>query len=347
MIKNNQLQILILFFSFLLLVDCKGPDPIVKTPTPILTSTYAKGADISWLTEMESAGKKFYTYTGVEGDCFDVLKFKGINSIRLRVWVNPTDGWNNKADVLAKAVRAMNKGMRIMIDFHFSDTWADPANQTKPVAWTNLDITTLKQAVYDHTYDVLNTLKQNGVNPEWVQIGNETDNGLLWPTGQLNTTSGPANYAALINSGYDAAKAVNSAIKVVVHVSNGNDNTLFRWNFDALKNNGGKWDVIGMSVYPDAVYSDYLNNLLMNMNDMITRYSKPVMISEVGMDVNNPSGCKAMLTDLMTRSATLGQNCLGVFYWEPEAYYPWKNYNKGAFDSTGKPTLAMDAFLLN
>ena len=335
-----------LFFAAILFNECKKTKPEVTPPTPILTNTYAKGADVSWLTEMEAAGKKFYNNAGVEQDCFDVLKSKGINSIRLRVWVNPTDGWNNKADVLAKAVRAKNKGMRIMIDFHYSDTWADPANQTKPSAWISMDIVALKQAVYNHTYDILNTLKQNGVNPEWVQIGNETDNGLLWPTGQLNTTGGPANYAALINSGYDAAKAVNSAIKVVVHVSNGNDNNLFRWNFDALKNNGGKWDVIGMSVYPDAVYSDYLNNLLLNMNDMVSRYSKPVMISEVGMDVSNAAGCKAMLLDLMTRSASLGENCLGVFYWEPEAYW-WKNYNKGAFDSTGKPTVAMDAFLLN
>jgi arabinogalactan endo-1,4-beta-galactosidase len=344
--RTNQILAIILFFAFILCGSCKKAKTDVTPPKPILTSTYAKGADVSWLTEMEAAGKKFYNSAGVEQDCFDVLKSKGINSIRLRVWVNPVDNWNSKADVVAKAVRAMNKGMRIMIDFHYSDTWADPSNQTPPAAWAAMDITALKQAVYDHTYDVLNTLKQNGVFPEWVQIGNETDDGLLWPTGLLTGSSGPANYAALINSGYDAAKAVNAAIKVVVHVSNGFDNTLFRWNFDALKNNGGKWDVIGMSVYPDAAYSDYLNNLLTNMNDMISRYGKPVMISEVGMDVTNATGCKAMLTDLMTRSAALGQNCLGVFYWEPEAY-SWKSYGKGAFDTTGKPTVAMDAFLLN
>lgn len=325
---------------------CKKSNPDNTTPSPILNATYAKGADVSWLTEMESSGKKFYNSAGVEQDCFDLLKSKGINSIRLRVWVNPTDGWNNKADVLAKAIRASNKGMRIMIDFHYSDTWADPSHQTAPVAWTGMDIVALKQAVYNHTYDILNTLKLNGINPEWVQVGNETDNGLLWPTGLLTGTSGPANYAALINSGYDAAKAVNSAIKVIVHVSNGFDNSLFRWNFDALKNNGGKWDIIGMSVYPLASYGDYLNNLFVNINDMIARYGKPVMVSEVGMDVTNAAGCKAMLTDLMTRSASLNTNFLGVFYWEPEAY-SWKSYGKGAFDSTGKPTIAMDAFLLN
>lgn len=336
----------IILLVYIFLGGCKKTNPGDTTPKPILNATYAKGADVSWLSEMEASGKKFYNSTGVEQDCIDLLKSKGINSIRLRVWVNPVDGWNNKADVVAKAIRANNKGMRIMIDFHYSDTWADPAHQTKPVAWTNLDIVALKQAVYDHTYDVLNTLKQNGVNPEWVQIGNETDNGLLWPTGQITATDGPANYAALVNKGYDAVKAVNTAIKVVVHVSNGYDNSLFRWNFDVLKNNGGKWDIIGMSVYPDASYSNYLNKLFININDMIAIYGKPVMVSEVGMDVSNAAGCKAMLTDLMTRSATLDQNFLGVFYWEPEAY-SWKNYNKGAFDNTGKPNIAMDAFLLN
>ena len=178
-----QLAVFILLLTLIFFGGCNKSKSDVTPPKPILTSTYAKGADVSWLTEMEAAGKKFYSSAGVEQDCFDVLKGKGINSIRLRVWVNPVDNWNSKADVVAKAIRTKNKGMRIMIDFHYSDTWADPSNQTKPVAWINMDIVALKQAVYNHTYDVLNTLKQNGVTPEWVQIGNETDNGLLWPTG--------------------------------------------------------------------------------------------------------------------------------------------------------------------
>jgi arabinogalactan endo-1,4-beta-galactosidase len=345
-LKVKYLLSLILIFTGIFFTECHKSKSNEIIPLPILNTTYAKGADVGWLTEMEAAGKKFYNSSGVEQDCFDVLKSKGINSIRLRVWVNPSDGWNNKADIVAKAVRAKNKGLRIMIDFHYSDTWADPGHQTKPVAWAGYDMVALKQAVYDHTYDVLNTLKQNGVNPEWVQVGNEVDNGLLWTTGMISVTGGPANYAALVSSGYDAAKAVNTAIKVIVHVSNGFDNSLFRWNFDTLKNNGGKWDVIGMSVYPESSYNNYLNSLLLNMTDMISRYGKPVMISEVGMDVSNAAGCKAMLIDLMTRSASLGQNCLGVFYWEPESYN-WKSYSKGAFDNTGKPTVAMDAFLLN
>ena|ERR1035437_6677328 len=149
--KKHQLSVIILSLTFILLGGCNKTKNDVTPPKPILTSTYAKGADVSWLTEMEAAGKKFYNSAGVEQDCFDVLKSKGINSIRLRVWINPVDNWNSKADVVAKAVRAMNKGMRIMIDFHYSDTWADPANQTKPAAWTSMDIVALKQAIYNHT----------------------------------------------------------------------------------------------------------------------------------------------------------------------------------------------------
>ncbi len=104
----------------------------------ITAQSFAKGADVGWISQMEANGKKFYNSAGVEQDLFQILKDKGINSIRLRVWVNPADGWNNAADVIAKAIRAKNMGMRILIDFHYSDSWADPGKQTKPAAWARL-----------------------------------------------------------------------------------------------------------------------------------------------------------------------------------------------------------------
>jgi arabinogalactan endo-1,4-beta-galactosidase len=231
--------------------------PATTTTTTITTtgnSDFAKGADIGWLSQMEAQGKKFYDNNGNQMDCIALLKNKGINSIRLRVWVNPATGYCNKADVVAMAVRAKNAGMRIMIDFHYSDTWADPGDQNKPAAWVNLSLTDLETAVYNHTYDVLSTLKANGVTPSWVQTGNEINNGLLWTTGELTGTGagGSANYAALINSGYNAVKAVDTAIKTIVHLSNGYDNSLFEWNLDQLKANGGKWDITGMSSYPST-----------------------------------------------------------------------------------------------
>lgn len=311
---------------------------------PPVNSNFAKGADISWLTEMEAAGKLFYNSSGTAQDCIEILKNQGMNSIRLRVWVDPLNGWNNTADVIAKAVRAKNLGMRIMIDFHYSDSWADPGQQNKPAAWVMQDFTTLQQSVYNHTFEVLTSLKNTGITPEWVQVGNETNDGMLWPTGKASANM--ASFAALINKGYDAVKAVDSTIKVIVHISNGHDNNLFRWIFDGLKNNGARWDIIGMSLYPEPANWQTINALcLSNINDMISRYNKPVMICEVGMSWDQYAACRSFLTDLITKLKSVpGNNGIGVFYWEPQCYGNWKGYSKGAFDNSGKPTVALQAF---
>jgi arabinogalactan endo-1,4-beta-galactosidase len=321
----------------------KGNTP-PNPPPPPPASTFSKGADISWLTQMEGAGKKFYNSSGTEQECISLLKSLGMNTIRLRVWVNPAGGWNGSADVVAKAVRAKNLGMRIMIDFHYSDTWADPGQQAKPVAWAGQDFATLKTSLYNHTFDVLTALKNSGVTPEWVQIGNETNDGMLWPDGKASTNM--SNFAQLINAGYDAVKAVSTSIKVVVHVSNGYDNSLFRWLFDGLKNNGAKWDVIGMSLYPTPANWSTLNSqCLANMNDMVLRHGKEVMLVEVGMSWDQPAACQSFLADLITKTKSVTNNKgLGVIYWEPQAYNNWQGYTLGAFDNSGKPTAALNAF---
>ncbi|NOT51757.1 MAG: cellulase family glycosylhydrolase [Chitinophagaceae bacterium] len=314
-----------------------GGNPV--TPT----IQFAKGADISWLTEMEGAGRTFYNSSGTAQECMLILKNLGMNSIRLRVWVDPAGGWNNTADVVAKAIRAKNLGMRIMIDFHYSDSWADPGQQTKPAAWAAQNFATLQSSVYNHTFNVLTALKTNGVTPEWVQVGNETNDGMLWPDGKASVNM--ANFAALVNKGYDAVKAVDNNIKVIIHISNGHDNSLFRWILDGLKSNGGKWDITGMSLYPDPANWATMNaQCLSNMNDMVARHGKPVMIAEVGMSWDQAAACNSFLADLITKTKSLGNNGLGVFYWEPQSYNNWKSYTKGAFDNSGKPTVALNAF---
>lgn len=145
----------LLIFSLLIFSGCKksssetgdNNNPPINTTTN--TSFFAKGADISWLTQMEASGVKFYNSTGTEQDLILILKNLGMNSIRLRVWVNPADNYNNTVDVVAKALRAKNAGMKIMIDFHYSNTWADPGHQVKPAAWATQDITELQTSVYD------------------------------------------------------------------------------------------------------------------------------------------------------------------------------------------------------
>lgn len=339
-------------FRFFVLAFCAGiqacgksnaPDP-VPTPAPTPSSTlFAKGADVSWLTEMEAAGRKFYNGSGTEQDLFAILKNTGMTAVRLRVWVNPASGYNNKADVVAKATRAKTAGLRVMIDFHYSDTWADPGKQTKPAAWVG-DLAGLKASLAAHTTDVLGAVKTAGVTPDWVQVGNETNDGLLWPEGKASANM--ANYAALITAGYDAVKAVFPDAKVIVHLSNGWDNALFRWSFDGLKANGGKWDVIGLSLYPSVSDWQNKNNLcLANMNDMVSRYGKEVMVVEVGMPWDQPVAAGAFLADLVAKvKSVTDKKGLGVVYWEPEAYNNWQGYTLGAFDNSGKPTTALDAF---
>ena len=305
-------------------------------------SGFAKGADVSWLTEMEKSGSKFYNADGKETECMTLLRDLGVNAIRLRVWVNPANGWCNKSDVVAKAWRAHQLGMRLMIDFHYSDSWADPSQQTKPAAWAGYTMDELKVAVANHTKEVLNALKEKGITPEWVQVGNETGNGMLWDEGKASDNM--AQYAALNNAGYDAVKSVFSNAKVIVHLQEGNKNDLFRWLFDGLKANGGKWDVIGMSLYPQADTWQTMNTqCVANIQDMISRYGSEIMLCEVGMPWDDAESCKNFLSDLLAKTKDIDQ-CLGIFYWEPQAYSGWNAYTLGAFDNTGKPTVALDAF---
>lgn len=341
---------ILLFLVFFTLFSCSGkekPDNIIPPNPPdsaLPGNVFIKGADVSWLTEMETSGIKFYDKSGSPMELMSLMKSLGMNAIRLRVWVNPAKGWNNVDDVVAKAVRAKNLGMKLLIDFHYSDNWADPVKQTKPAAWANQDINGLKQSVSAHTTSVLMALKAKGITPEWVQVGNETNDGMLWPEGKASLNMG--NFAGLINAGYDAIKAVNDSIKVIVHISNGYDNALFRWIFDGLKSNGAKWDIIGVSLYPTAENWQTLNNqCLANMNDMVTRYNKEIMICEIGMGWTEATACKAFITDLISKTKALKDGKgLGIMYWEPEAYNNWNGYSLGAFDNSGKPTIAMDAF---
>jgi len=333
-----------LFFACLNFGCSKSKVSPTQTTTTSTDTAFFKGADVSWVTQMESSGYKFYDKNGTQQDLFALMKSLGFNSIRLRAWVNPTNGWCNTSDVVAKAVRAKNAGMKVLIDFHYSDVWADPGDQNKPAAWVNLSFTNLVTTLNTYTVGVMDTLKMNGVTPTWVQVGNETNDGMLWQDGRASVSM--ANFAALVSSGYSAVKSVSPSTKVIVHISNGYDNSLFEYIFDGLKANGAKWDIIGMSLYPTTTnYTTLDAQCLTNMNDMVSRYSTPVMIVEVGMEADQPTITEAFLTDILQKVHSVpNKQGLGVFYWEPESYNSWQGYTLGAFDNTGKPTVALNAF---
>ena len=307
------------------------------------TPPFAKGADVSWVTQMEADGYSWCARDGTPKDLFQILTNLGLNSIRLRVWVNPVNGWNNQADTVAKAMRARNAGLRVMIDFHYSDTWADPGHQPTPAAWTNFTTAQLISAVYDHTYNVMSGLKSAGVDAEWVQVGNEISCGLLWPNGYTcGPTNNLTNVVAMINSGYAAVKAVSPSTRVIIHLNNGQNN--YRWWFDPAVNLGVHFDVIGLSLYP-TTNTNWMSDTaaaFANMSDIAARYGKEVMIAETGMDATVAQACQNMLADLMNKTRSVPSNRgIGLFYWEPEAYAYW---GQSAWLSNGRPTIAMDAF---
>ena len=340
---------------------CSNDDKTPEFPQePIYDiSEFAKGADISWLTQMEASGAKFYDASGRQTECMTLMRDLGMNSIRLRVWVNPSDGWCNKSDVVAKAWRAHQLGMRLMIDFHYSDVWADPGKQNIPAAWVGLSLNETKVAIADHTKDVLNALKDKGITPEWVQVGNETSNGFLWDMGQADRN--PKQYAELFAAGYEAVKAVFPQSIVIVHLDNGFDNELYNWNLDILKNNGAKWDMIGMSLYPywalnsgkETSAEKTITDCIANIKKVSEKYDCDVMIVETGMECADDNGKlagdavlaegKALLSRILEecRDNTDGR-CKGVFYWEPECKP--SQYRLGAFTEDGSPTVIMDAF---
>ncbi len=347
---------------------------------------FAKGADISWVTEMESQGHVFKNQAGEARECTALMKEYGLNAIRLRVWVDPKehDNWCNTEDLVVKAKRAQKLDMDVMVDFHYSDWWADPGQQHKPAAWKGLEINELKKALANHTTEVLNALKAAGVTPKWVQVGNEIRPGMLWDEDASlsgasydiracdvkgsNTTSTEikyranwANLATFINTGYDAVKAVFPQAIVIVHLDNGYDNGLYIWFFDELKKNGGKWDMIGMSIYPYWTMQEHpeytaektITDCIANIKKVSARYGCDVMVVETGMECADDQGrlaSDAVLQQGKEQLARLikecrentGNKCKGVFYWEPECK-PGQ-YRLGAFTEDGRPTVIMDGF---
>ena len=371
----KRISLFILLTSVLIACGGNDPDdPVIDPVLPVTTPSFAKGADISWVSEMEKGGKQFRQEDGTAADIFDVLKEKGINSIRLRVWVDPYNGWSGKDDVVALATRAAKAGMALMVDFHYSDFFADPSRQTVPAAWetdkNNLD--KMAKHVSDHTAGVLTALKQAGVTPAWVQVGNETRNGMLWPAGQLWTSSGDipngrANFAQLLNAGYEAAKGVFPGIQVLVHLNNAYDENA--WWFEQVRTAGGKFDAIALSHYPQAetqfTAQQYNAKAITQIKALISKFNLPVIISEVGVKTNaNETLAAQVLSEFMTEAKRIDK-CAGVFYWEPEVYGGWKPavygnadqiqkytgkketwgaYDMGAFMADGKASGVMDAF---
>ena len=293
-------------------------------------------------------------------------------AIRLRVWVNPYGGWSGPEDVLKAAKNVREAGLALMVDFHYSDFFADPGRQQIPAEWVadKTDLDKLCQHVGRHTTDVLQSLKDAGVSVAWVQIGNETRNGMLWPAGQMWTVEGDipdgrAHFARLYNAGYDAAKAVFPEALVMPHLNNAwEDND---WWFRQVKAAGGKFDAIALSHYPQAedkfTAAEYNQKAIGQIKQLHATYQIPIIVSEVGVKPARADAADVLKAFLQAARAIDG--CQGVFYWEPEVYgdwvpavykdadaifqytgtrETWGAYDQGAFTAEGMPSAILDCF---
>lgn len=248
-------------------------------------SKFLKGADISTLLEVEACNGKFYDH-GVEKDPLLILKEHDFNSIRLRLWNDPytSDGISygaggNDLDTTIKLIKRCKKeGFHILLDFQYSDFWADPGKQFKPKAWQDHGVEALENDVFSYTKEVLTTLKQKDCFPDLIQIGNELSNGLLWPEGKVPNYD---NIATFVNAGIRGVRALDAQVPIMIHLDNGGNQKLYKEWFDAFMQRGEDFQIIGLSYYP--FWHGTLKMLYDNMQQLVDRYDKELVIAEVSM----------------------------------------------------------------
>jgi arabinogalactan endo-1,4-beta-galactosidase len=328
------------------------------------------GADISSLQKALDLGAEYFYEDGTPGDPLQILQNHGVNTIRLRVWVNPANGYNDKNKVIQFAQKTSAKGLKLLIDLHYSDTWADPEHQTKPTAWAGHDLDRLQADVYDHTYDVCSSLKAAGLTPDMVQLGNEINPGMLLPDG---STSNWSSLSSLLKQGYKAVKACSPSIQVMLHIANAGDSAGAREWFDSATSHGVKWDVTGLSYY--SYWHGTVQEMTGTVKEVKSRYAKPVVIVETAYPFTilendqeensihslsqlspdypaTPAGQASNLRAVMDAARSGG--AIGVFYWEPtwtvvkgngwdpsnpDSGCQWEN--QALFDYNGKALPAM------
>jgi len=360
--------------------------------TPLAgAAEFIVGADVSTLTEVERHGGRFSRADGTPADPLAILQEHGVGWVRLRLWHMPVNaageplggGNNGLALTLALARRAKAQGLKLLLDIHYSDFWADPAQQTKPAAWATLSGPKLQQALHDYTADVLRAFDAAGAAPDMVQIGNETNGGFVWPDGKTwqqtpdEKIGGDAGFVALLRQGIAAVREHGARsgrrLPVVLHLADGGDNALYRRVFDGFTREKLDYDVIGLSYYP--YFHGPLAGLKANLADLAQRYGKPLLVVETAYGHTLANGDATPNIFNAERAASAGYpatvagqaqalrdvidavaavpNGLGVFYWEP-AWIPaagagWRSGegngwdNQALFDFNGRALPSMNA----
>ncbi|HTR90440.1 MAG TPA: glycosyl hydrolase 53 family protein [Trebonia sp.] len=296
-----------------------------------------RGGDVSSLYRSEQDGGVYYTSSGTAENADQQLSAAGMNYVRLRVWVNPGDGFDNEAQLLAMAKQAAGYGQKLLLDFHYSDTWADPGHQTIPAAWASDTLAQLETQVYNYSKQVVADLVAQGTPPAMVQVGNEINAGMLWPDG---STSNWSQLAALLKQGIAGVRAAYSSAKVVLHLAGSDsESTLASWYSTAIAD-GVSFDDIGLSYYD--YWHGRLDVLQSDLNGLAAKFGKPVFVAETAypftltsndsstslsfstsseLDPGYPAtaaGQAANFRDVLSVVQAVPNGLgLGAFYWEP------------------------------
>jgi arabinogalactan endo-1,4-beta-galactosidase len=328
-----------------------------------------RGVDCSFLPQYEQSGVQFFDGT-TPRDALALFASRGINLIRLRTWHTPADGWCNQARTVAVARRATDLGMSVLLDIHYSDSWADPGKQSPPAAWAGLSGTALEGAVYSYSRQLVEAMIAEGVRLDMVQVGNEIIDGMLWPMGRIS--AGNWNpFVALLKAGIagclDGASESQKP-RIMVHIDRGGDTGGSEWFFANLVQRSVNFDIIGLSYYP--WWHGTLGAMRANIASLAQRYGKPIFLAEVAYPwslgwndgTNNfvwqssqlqagysatLDGQSAFMKALVDSVAALpGRLGHGLCYWAPEYLVgagigtPWENLALFNFTNQVLPALS-------
>ena len=318
------------FSALVVLLMCVCASVVAQTS---IERPYAVGADISWLQSQEDHGVVF-SDGGVEGDAIEIMRDNGFNYIRLRLFVNPRselgysqrEGYCDLEHTLAMAKRIKAAGMYFLLDFHYSDNWADPQKQIMPQAWQTYSYAEVCNAVYEHTRDVLNALVEQGTAPDMVQVGNEVSNGMLWPYGSVRHSF--EGLCGLLREGVRAVREVTPSAEVMLHVALGGMVEETQRFFDAMHTYGVEYDIIGQSYYPE--WHGTLEDLENNLRTMARDIRKPIIVVEYRDYYLDIERIVSALPDGLGR---------GTFIWEATS----PQWGK-LFDETGAAMPALDDY---
>lgn len=308
---------------------------------------FVLGADISWYPQMIATGFVFRNAQGEPAPLLETLKELGFNAIRLRTWVNPNDdpfrGHCSAEETRDFALECQQAGFRIMIDFHYSDSWADPGQQRKPAAWEALDFDALVQALYDYTRDAMTLLCQSGVKVEWAQIGNEINPGMLLPDG---SAADFGKLSRLISAGHDAVKAVSPETITMVHLAEFNKTDFILDYFANLDKHGCRYDMPGFSYYPFHLpmmtREECREGFIRSLRELPEKLGKDIMIVETG----EKSAEEALTEEFLVDQLQLMQSqprCRGMMLWEPQGAQGWSHYPLSSWRDDGVPSPALAA----